>query len=196
MKRILFLIMLAPIGCFCQKKISPVFQLGAGWLFYPGASDDVHIDGTKTGSPLKSGYTLEFNADQPVNSFLRLGLGASLIQFKDLENPYIPVFADIRVVGHGTFKFYSFLNPGYGIYHREVQNLALFIDPPPKGTLSGGFFIAYGFGVIYKKIYLQAKYNWLRFATKPDNYKGSPIGFKTQSHAYGVAGLTFGLHLP
>jgi hypothetical protein len=185
MKKFLFLLLLAPLLCFSQKKRGSSLLVGGGYLFYPGSSADVHIGG-HSNNPLKSGFTLELTGDQPVNSFLSLGLGASFNQFKDLGSPYVPVFADIRVMGQGKFRFFSFLNPGYGIYHDNYSYTA----PPLSGKLNGGFYIAYGFGVLYKMVYLQAKYNWFRFSDKPG------MGLENSSKAYGVGGITVGVRLP
>ncbi|HEY4154884.1 MAG TPA: hypothetical protein VGM24_05645 [Puia sp.] len=190
MKNGLFVLLLAPLLCFSQKKNGPTLQAGGGYLFYPGSSADVHIAGDYPGNPLKSGLTFELTADQPVNSFLSLGLGSSFIHFKNLGAPYIPVFADIRVVGVGKYKLFSFLDPGYGIYHHGFTDDSAGAGPQP-GKRSGGFYIAYGFGVIYHIFYLQAKYNWLRFKTETAGSDG-----ENSSKAYGVGGITLGVRLP
>ncbi len=157
-------------------------SFGVGYAFYPGPSDQVLIWGTG-GNPLKSGLTAELVADKPVGEILHLGLGAAFFSFSKLDNPYIPVFADIRVIGQGNFKLFSFLNPGYGIFSGLGSGPA---DGPVDQK--GGFFIGYGFGVIHGIYYLQAKYNWLHFAQK-----GNDI---STSKSYGVAGITLGVHLP
>jgi hypothetical protein len=189
-KKMLFLLMLTPALSFSQgkpdgAKKSPDFWIGAGYAFYPGSSADVKL-GQAGNNPLKSGFTAEFSAEKQMNSFLYVGVGASLFSYKDLNNPYIPVFADIRVIGVGTFKFYSFLNPGYGFYQNSYYYPL--IDPAVKVRERGGFFIAYGVGVTYKKVYLQARYNWLRFSSQ-----AAVIG--KSSKAYGVAGISFGVRL-
>ncbi|MDP4248836.1 MAG: hypothetical protein Q8918_01865 [Bacteroidota bacterium] len=189
MKSWLFLFLLVPVLCFSQKEKGLGFQVGGGYLFYPGSSADVHISAYDA-NPLKSGFTLELTADKPVNSFLLLGPGVSFNSFSDLGAPYIPLFADIRVIGTGKFKLYSFLDPGYGIFHRHVAYI-MTGSPEQTASQSGGFYIAYGFGVIYKRVYLQAKYNWLRFTSDlPDGSGGK------SSKAYGVGGISFGVRLP
>lgn len=196
MRKILFLILLAPALCFSQEKSEPIkktpdYWIGAGYAFYPGPSADVHL-GQASDNPFKSGFTGEFTAEIQLNSFLYAGLGASVFSFRNhqnsnnFRNPYVPVFADIRVIGAGRYKLYSFLNPGYGFYQNSYSDPR--VDPIVTVREQGGFFIAYGFGVIYKKIYLQAKYNWLRFSTR------SAISRKS-SKAYGVAGITLGIRL-
>lgn len=190
MKKLLFILLLLPVLCFSQKKSEIAVQLGGGYLFFPGSSSDVHFAPDNAANPLKSGFTVETSAGTPVNSFLHLGLGASVNFFNNLGAPYIPVFADIRVIGVGKFKLFSFLNPGYGIFHRNLGYVATSF-PDQTGSQSGGFYIAYGFGVIYKMFYLQAKYNWLRFTNHP------PAGFGDKtSKAYGVGGLSFGVRIP
>lgn len=185
MKRILLLLLLAPALCFSQNK-PPDFWIGAGYAFYPGSSADVHL-GSDAKNPFKSGFTAELTVEKQLNSFLYAGLGSSLLTFKDLHNTYVPVFADIRVIGTGKYKLYSFLNPGYGIYHNNyyypLLNRSVIV------TERGGFYIAYGFGVIYKIFYLQGKFNWLRFSSKSEVTGHS-------SKAYGVAGITLGVRLP
>jgi hypothetical protein len=189
-KIMLFLMMLSPALSFSQGKPdkikrSPDFWIGAGYAFYPGSSADVKL-GLAGNNPLKSGFTAEFSAEKQLNSFLYVGAGASLFSYKDLNNPYIPVFADIRVIGAGTFKLYSFLDPGYGFYQNSYYYPL--IDPAVKVRERGGFFIAYGVGVTYKKVYLQAKYNWLRFS-------GQSAATGKSSKGYGVAGISFGVRL-
>jgi hypothetical protein len=190
MKKIFFLLMFTPVLCFGQKKNGISLNAGGGYLFYPGSSADVQFAPDHRDNPLKSGFTLELTADIPVNSFLRLGFGTSFNSFNHLGDPYIPVFADIRVVGVGKFKLFSFLDPGYGIFHRDVA-YTMTGSPDRTGSQSGGFYIAYGFGVIYKRVYLQLKYNWFRFTSDP------PGGFGGKSSkAYGVGGISFGVRLP
>lgn len=191
MKRMLLLLLLLPVLCFSQKKEGPSFQVGGGYLFYPGSSADVHIASDSSNNPLKSGFTLELLVDLPVNSFLSVGLGFSYNHFKNLDAPYIPVFADIRVVATGKYKLFSFLDPGYGIYRHYSFLFSVPSGFPEIGKLTGGFYIAYGFGVLYKIFYLQAKYNWFRFKNDPPEASGE----KT-SKAYGVGGITFGVRLP
>jgi hypothetical protein len=188
MKKILFLILIAPALCFGQDKPegikkTPDYWIGAGFAFYPGSSADVHF-GQAGNNPFKAGFTAEVAVEKQLNSFLYAGLGSSLFSFKDLQSPCIPVFADIRVIGTGVYKLYSFLDPGYGIYHNSYYYPLT--DHPVTVTEHGGFFIAYGFGVIYKKLYLQAKYNWLRFSSE-----GEITG--KSSKAYGVGGISFGV---
>lgn len=158
-------------------------SFGVGYAFYPGASDEVNIATKKGGNPLKSGLTAELTADKPVGEILHLGVGASFFSFNKFDNPYVPLFADIRVIGQGNFKFFSFLNPGYGIFTGQPETI--------EGTVNqkGGFYIAYGFGVIHGIYYLQAKYNWLHF-TQTNNPE------ENSSKSYGVAGISFGVHLP
>jgi len=190
MKNTLFLLLLAPVLCFSQHENGISLQFGGGYLFYPGSSAEVHIGPDKAVNPLKSGFTLELMADKPVNSFLHLGLGTSFNSFSHLGAPYIPVFADIRVIGVGKFKLVSFLDPGYGIFQHDVTYRTPGL-PDQDGRQRGGFYIAYGFGVIYRIFYLQAKYNWFRFTDMP------PAGFGEKSgKAYGVAGISFGVRLP
>lgn len=186
MRRVLMLLVLAPVFCFSQNKCGISFQAGGGYLFYPGSSADINIATAKKSPPLNSGISFEFVADKRVNSFLDLGLGSSYNQFTNLNGPYIPYFADIRVTSQGKYKLFSFLDPGYGLYKRYTYSL----NPGPEWIIkeTGGFYIAYGFGVTYKMMYLQAKYNWLRFTTS--------IGQSHSSAAYGVAGITFGIRFP
>jgi hypothetical protein len=186
------LLLLAPVFCFSQNKCGISFQAGAGYLFYPGSSTDVQIETSKSNHPLSSGLSFEFVADKRVNSFLDLGLGSSYNQFTNLKGPYVPVFADIRVTSQGKYKLFSFLDPGYGIYQRYEPYLGSAIRNanPEYDRITGGFYIGYGFGVEYKMIYLQAKYNWVRFKTK---FAG---GENSVSNAYGVAGITFGIRFP
>jgi hypothetical protein len=189
MKPILALLFLFPGLAFCQHRNGPRLQAGGGFLFYPGSSSDVRI-ADYSGNPLKSGFSFELTADQPVNHFLLLGLGASLVHLNGLGHPYVPVFADIRIIGTGRYKLYSFLDPGYGIFHHGFT----YAEPPATderaGKTGGGFYIAYGFGVIWKMFYLQGKYHWLRFSNSPPGV----LGEKT-SKAYGVAGITIGVYL-
>lgn len=188
MRRVLMLLLLAPVFCFSQNKCGISFQAGGGYLFYPGSATDVQIVTSKSNHPLRSGISFEFVADKRVNSFLDLGLGSSYNQFTDLYCPYIPYFADIRVTSQGKYKLFSFLDPGYGIYQRNTHTISLGVETIAKVT--GGFYIGYGFGVEYKMIYLQAKYNWFRFKTQ------FPGGENSVSNAYGVAGITFGIRFP
>ena len=197
MKKSLLVLLLTPVLCFSQgkkessvEKKGPSIQVGGGYLFYPGSSGDVHIANNYSNNPLKSGFTLELTAYQPVNSFLSLGLGSSFNHFQNLGAPYIPVFADIRVIGVGKYQLFSFLDPGYGILNHSFLYAAP-SGPPESEKLTVGFYIAYGFGVLYKIFYLQAKYNWFRFTNTPPGVPGE----KT-SKAYGVAGITFGVRLP
>ena len=188
MTKILFLILLTPALCFSQENPGPIkktpdYWIDAGYAFYPGPSAEVHF-GQASDNPFTSGFTAEFIAGKQLNSFLYAGAGASVFSFKILNNPCIPVFADIRVIGVGKYKLYSFLDPGYGFYEDSYNDPL--VDPAVTVRERGGFFIAYGFGVIYKKIYLQAKYNWLRFST------GSTTTGK-RSKAYGVGGITLGV---
>jgi hypothetical protein len=181
MKPLLIILFSLPVFCIAQKM--PVeLSFGAGYAFYPGPSDQVNVASTKGGNPLKSGLTAELTAGKAVGDILHLGVGAAFFSFNKLSNPYVPVFADIRVIGQGRYKLFSFLDPGYGIFSGHPQT--------PQGTTDqkGGFYIAYGFGVMHGIYYLQAKYNWLHFSQQ------DPAG--TSSKSYGVAGISFGVHLP
>jgi hypothetical protein len=181
MKVLLFCLFSLPALCFAQQL--PVeLSFGVGYAFYPGASDQVNVASAKGGNPLKSGLTAEITADKAVGDILHLGLGASFFSFSKLDNPYVPVFADIRVIGQGRFKLFSFLNPGYGIFSGHPQTAGGVTDQ------KGGFYIAYGFGVMHGIYYLQAKYNWLHFAQTNPAESGSK--------SYGVGGISFGVHLP
>jgi hypothetical protein len=190
LKSLAVIITLAPAFCFSQEKKdqvkkSPDYWIGAGYAFYPGSSADVHF-GQSSGNPFRSGFTAEAHVEKQLNSFLYTGIGTSLFSFKDLKAPCIPLFADIRVIGEGKYKLYSFLDPGYGFYHNSYYNSG--IGPAVKVSNRGGFFIAYGFGVLYKNFYLQAKYNWLRFSST-STLTGS------SSKAYGIGGISFGIRL-
>jgi hypothetical protein len=190
-KNLALIIMLVPAFCFSQEKKdhvkkSPDYWIGAGYAFYPGSSADVHL-GQNSGNPFRSGFTAEVHVEKQLNSFLYAGIGTSLFSFKDLKAPYIPLFADIRVIGEGKYKLYSFLDPGYGFYQNSYYNPL--VDPAVKVNDRGGFFIAYGFGVLYKKFYLQAKYNWLRFSST------SRLTGNNSNKAYGIGGINFGVRL-
>lgn len=182
MKVFLFFLLTVPVFCLAQQRLPVELSFGVGYVFYPGPSDQVHVASAKGGNPLKSGLTAEIAADKKVGEILHLGLGAAFFSFSQFTNPYVPVFADIRVIGEGNFKLFSFLNPGYGIFSGNP------ISPDGVTDQKGGFFIAYGFGVIHGIYYLQAKYNWLHFAQQ--NQAGS------SSKSYGVAGVSLGVHLP
>ncbi len=186
MRKILMILLFSPALCFSQNKCGISLQAGGGYLFYPGSEANVNIPTAKKTPPLSSGVTLELVADKRINSFLDLGLGSSYNQFTNLNGPYVPVFADIRVTSQGKYKLFSFLDPGYGIYQRYSHTL----NPGQEFRIkeTGGFYIGYGFGVTYKMMYLQAKYNWLRFTTL--------IVSNPFSSAYGVAGITFGIRFP
>ncbi len=177
------LLFLLSLPAFCVAQPLP-FELsfGVGYVFYPGASDQVNVASAKGGNPLKSGLTAEITADKQVGEILHLGVGAAFFSFSKLTNPYVPVFADIRVIGQGNFKLFSFLDPGYGIFSGNPQTAEGVTDQ------KGGFFIAYGFGVIHGIYYLQAKYNWLHFS------QSNPS--ENSSKSYGVAGISLGVHLP
>lgn len=192
MRRVLMLLLLAPVFCFSQNKCGISFQAGGGYLFYPGSEANVQLETPAQNHPLSSGISFELVADKRLNSFLDLGLGSSYNKFTNLKGPYVPVFADIRVTSQEKYKLFSFLDPGYGIHQRYAPYLgSAFLNANPGDYKeTGGFYIGYGFGVEYKMIYLQAKYNWFRFKTK---FTG---GENSVSNAYGVAGITFGVHFP
>ncbi len=198
MRKILMILLLSPALCFGQNKCGISFQAGGGYLFYPGSETDVQIETAKSNHPLSSGFTLELLADKRVNSFLDLGLGSSFNQFINLKGPYVPVFADIRVTSQGKYKLFSFLDPGYGIYKRFESYPGLTsLNQSGYYKLFGGFYIGYGFGVEYKMLYLQAKYNWFRFKTISSiSNTGGPYELNSVSNAYGVGGITFGLRFP
>ncbi|HVY74327.1 MAG TPA: hypothetical protein VG890_05820 [Puia sp.] len=192
MKRILSVFLFLPLLTLAQQKntLPPksfLFQAGGGYLFYPGSSADVQIPGY-SGNPLKSGFTLELTADRTINDFLLLGLGSSFNHFGDLGSPYIPVFADIRVMSASKYQLFSFLQPGYGFFKHDYTFLTPGGGPVAEKT-NGGFFIAFGFGVRYRIFYLQGKFNWFRF----DGMSGDG---SSSSKAYGVGGITAGFYFP
>jgi hypothetical protein len=178
MKSFLFAALFLPVCCFCQK-IRPSFRFGGGYAFYTGPSHYGNINGGDAKNSLQSGFIGELTVVQRVNSFLDLGLGSSVFAFSEM-NHYIPLYADIRVTGQGKYRFFSFLHPGYGFYS---GNYSL---PDRAGHQKGGFYIAYGAGVLYKFLYLQAAYHWLRFNTETD--MGTHSGT-----SYGIAALTLGV---
>jgi hypothetical protein len=184
MKKVLWMLLLVPALGFGQKKTTQVW-VDAGFAFFPGSSADIHL-GPQANNPFTGGFTAEIKAEKQLNSFLYAGLGGSVMAFSDLRKPYIPVFADLRVIGAGKYKLFSMLDLGYGIYHGDYQNPDL--NQTDIISQHGGFYIAYGFGVMYRIFYLQAKYNWLRISKKDDSGK--------DSKAYGIGGITFGVHLP
>ena len=185
MKRFLLIAFFFPAAGFSQKFF-PKVEVGAGYSFFSGSANYGNINGDYAKNGLKNGFVAEAAVTQQLNGFLHVGLGASLLKFNH-TNPYIPLYAEVKVIGPGRYKLFSFLRPGYGFYKGSYNNSITGLTPS-TASQKGGFYISYGAGVMLKICYLQATYHWLRFNT-------TNLG-EHSSAGYGEAALTFGVRLP
>ncbi len=171
---VLFLVAFIPILCSAQKFY---LQTGAGYQFASSNS--------------KEGYALELSSGIKINSFLRLGIGVSYLkEDQAFTSGYVPVYADLKLIGKGKIKPYVFLQPGYGIYKSPA---IYFTDYNGnligEGHTKGGFSSNQGIGLIYKFIFLQAGYRIQNFSLK------TPMNI-TDSYIQNSFGITAGLAIP
>ena len=103
----------------------------------------------------KNGYTAggAFNVGEKIGKMTGIGLGAEVLKFKDVQNVYVPVYADFRYFfapAKGS-QFYLTAQPGYGFYndsHTELVPVAggnTYIEN--KTEDKGGFYFGAGLGV-------------------------------------------------
>ena len=171
---ILFLTVFIPVFCSAQK-----FYLltGAGYQFASSNS--------------KNGYAIELSSGININPLFHLGIGVSYLkEDQTYTSGYVPVYADLKIIGKGKIKPYVFLQPGYGIYKSPT---IYFTDYNGNligtGHTLGGFSSNQGIGIIYKFAFLQAGY-------RIQNYSLKNPGNVTDSYSQNTFGLTAGLALP
>lgn len=103
-------------------------------------------------------YKGGYNAGGAVNTGVKIGkmagigLGVEVLKFKDVKNPYIPVYGDFRYFfapAKGSQVFFT-AQPGYGFYNQTYSALV----PLPGGGYAeqrvenkGGFYFGTGLGV-------------------------------------------------
>ncbi|HEY4935841.1 MAG TPA: outer membrane beta-barrel protein [Puia sp.] len=174
MKNLFLLFVMLPVFCSAQNFY---LQAGAGCQFASSNS--------------KNGYAFELSSGIKFNPFFRLGIGVSYLkEDQAYTSGYIPVYADIKLIGKGKIKPYIFLQPGYGIYKSPTIYFTDFNgDLIGTGHTMGGFSLNQGIGLIYKYAFLQAGYRIQNYSLKnPDNI--------TDSYSQNTFGITAGLALP
>jgi Outer membrane protein beta-barrel domain len=175
MKNILLILAaFVPVLCNAQNFY---LQAGSGYQFASSNS--------------KNGYALELSSGIKINPFLRLGIGVSYLkEDQAFTSGYIPVYADLKLIGKGKIKPYVFLQPGYGVYKSPTIYFTDFNgDLIGTGHTMGGFSSNQGIGLIYKFVFLQAGYRIQNFSLKtPENI--------TDSYSQNTFGITAGLALP
>jgi len=155
MKKILFIFLLLPAFCNAQKWY---VQYGAGYE-----------DETTTNT---NGYSLDINSGLSFGSIFRLGIGTSYFRCNQcFGSAYVPVYADLKIVGMGKLKPYIFFQPGYGIYTSEPIT-AMDINSNEVGTIymHGGYSYNTGIGIIYKYAFLQLGYRMLTYTLKSPDF--------------------------
>jgi hypothetical protein len=171
---VLFLVVFIPVFCSAQKFY---LQMGAGYQFASSISKD--------------GYALELSSGIKINPFFRLGVGVSYLkEDQAFTSGYIPVYADLKLIGKGKIKPYVFLQPGDGIYKSPA---IYFTDYNGnligEGHTKGGFTTNQGIGLIYKFIFFQGAYRIQNFSLKtPEKI--------TDSYNQNTFGITVGLAIP
>ncbi len=138
-KIVLTSIILLPFFCSAQKFY---LQTGAGYQFASSSANE--------------GYAIELSTGLQLNSHFRLGLGASYLEQNDNVNPaFVPVYADIKLMGNGRIKPYVFFQPGYCIYKsKTVYYIDYNGNDLGSGYYRGGFYSYQGIGVMYKYAFL------------------------------------------
>jgi hypothetical protein len=174
MKNILFLFVLLPIFCSAQKDY---LQTGAGYTF--------------ASSNANNGWALEMCAGVKLHSIFRVGIGVSYLkENKAYTSGYVPVYADLKIVGRGSIKPYIFAQPGYGIYKSPVIYFTDFNgDLIGTGHTVGGFSSNQGIGLIYKYVFLQVGYRIESYSLKEPNQN-------SYSYTYNIFGITAGIAIP
>lgn len=174
MKKFTFLFILFPVFCSAQKYY---LQTGAGY---------------KSGSSnANNGYALELSAGVNLHSIFRLGIGVSYLrEDRAYTSGYVPVYADLKVIGHGVVKPYIFVQPGYGIYKSPIIYFTDFNgNLIGTGHTVGGFSSNQGIGVIYKYAFLQAGY-------RIENYSLNMPTTSKYTYSYNTFGITAGVAIP
>ncbi len=174
MKNILFLFFLSPIFCSAQKDY---LQTSAGYTFAT--------------SNANNGWALEMSAGIKLHSIFRVGIGVSYLkENKAYTSGYIPVYADLKIVGKGLIKPYLFIQPGYGIYKSPVIYFTDFSgNLTGTGHTVGGFSSNQGIGVIYKYVFLQVGYRIESYSLKEPNQS-------SYSYTHNIFGITAGFTIP
>ena len=87
-----------------------------------------------------------------MNSHFRLGLGASYVEQNYNVNPaFLPVYADLKLMGTGKIKPYVFFQPGYCIYKSKTVYYADYNgNDQASGYYRGEFCSNQGIGIMYK----------------------------------------------
>ena len=173
MKNVLFIFLFVPAFCNAQKWY---VQYGAGYFESAGSNN---------------GYSMEISSGISVKSIFRLGIGTSYININQhYGTAYVPVFADLKIVGKGKFRPYIFLQPGYGIYTSQPITV-MDGNSNEVGTIymHGGYSYNTGIGIIFKYAFLQLGYRMLTFTLKtPD--------FGTTINSHFLTGITAGFSIP
>jgi hypothetical protein len=174
MKKKFLLILLFPFTCFAQKFY---FQAGAGYQF-PSSSAN-------------QGYAIELSSGVQMGPHFRLGVGTSYLeQNYNIGAAFVPVYADLKLLGSGKLKPYIFFQPGFCIYKsNEVFYLDYNGNELGKGYLNGSFCSNQGIGLIYKYVFLQAGFRAISLVSTSSYDPHKTYGQYT-------FGVTAGISLP
>ena len=168
MKKLTFLALIIPFFSIAQTKY---LQAGAGY--------SIAINHSR---PYYSGLPNEFAAEIAggfnVSKVFSFGIGASYLAFGKRYNPYIPVYADIKINGSGKVKPYIFVQPGYGFYRSESKTLINQGGYYISGFHSkGGFYSNLGVGVSFRVFYFQIGHRFITFDDPDHPRTYSSVGF-------------------
>ena len=174
MKNVLFIFLFVPAFCNAQK-----------WYVQYGAGYEAET------TTITNGYSLDISTGLSIGSIFRVGIGTSYLRCNQcVGSAYIPVYADLKIVGKGKIKPYIFFQPGYGIYTSQPITV-MDGNSNEVGTIymHGGYSYNTGIGIIFKYAFLQLGYRMLTFTLKtPD--------FGTTINSHFLTGITAGFSIP